>query len=114
MIALSPISRALHYAKTHTVEDIELGVAEGRFQLWPGDESAIVTEVLVTPLRKHLHLFLAGGNLTELKAMLPGLLAWGRQQDCTHSSLIGRFGWQRTFVRDFGFKPVATMMEVGL
>jgi hypothetical protein len=110
----SPIGRALRYAGTHTLEDIELGVAEGRFQLWPGDESAIVTELLVTPLKKTLLFFLAGGNLVELRAMVPGILSWGRQQGCSHAALAGRFGWQRSFVREFGFQPVATVMETKL
>lgn len=110
----TPILRALRVAGTHTAEDIALGVEEGRFQLWPGEESAIVTELLRTPLRLTLHFFLAGGNLIELRAMMPGILAWGKAQGCTHASLIGRFGWLRSFVRDFGFTESAVMMEARL
>lgn len=89
------LSRALRYAGSHSVEDIELGVAEGRFQQWPGEESCIITELLQTPLRKTVHFFLAEGNLTELEAMTPGILDWARSIGCTHASLVGREGWRR-------------------
>lgn len=108
------LTRALSYAGTHRLEDIELGIAEGRFQGWPGEESMIVTELLQTPLRKTVHFFLAEGNLTELKAMTPGILAWARQQGCTHASLLGREGWERSFVRDFGFEKAGVLMEAEL
>lgn len=111
---MTTLARALSYAGTHRIEDIELGVAEGRFQSWPGEDSCIITELLQTPLRKTLHFFLAEGNLVELKAMLPGILAWARQQGCTHASLLGRDGWKRSFVRDYGFHEAGTLMEASL
>jgi len=111
---LSAVARALEYAGTHTIDDIELGVAEGRFQLWGNEECGIVTELLKTPLRKTLLFFLAGGHLEGLQAMTPAILQWGREQGCTHAAFVGRFGWERTFVRDLGFRDVATMMEVAL
>jgi len=74
----------------------------------------MVTELLKTPLRKTLLFFLAGGDMAGLQAMVPAVLQWGREQGCTHAAFVGRFGWERTFVRDFGFRPAATMMEVAL
>lgn len=111
---MTALSRALAYAGTHRIEDIELGVAEGRFQQWPGEDSCVITELLQTPLRKTIHFFLAEGNLAELKAMTPGILAWARQQGCTHASLLGRDGWERSFVREFGFEKAGVLMEATL
>jgi hypothetical protein len=99
---------------THSLEDIAQGIDAGRFQLWDGDASAIITEILSTPRRKTLHFFLAGGYLIELRAMVPGILEWGQSIGCTHASLVGRFGWLRSFVREFGFKEKATLMEAKL
>ena len=110
----SSLVRALAYAGTHDPEDIAIGVGEGRFQSWEGDASTIVTEILLTPKRKTLHFFLAEGDLRELRVMLPMILHWGRQQGCTHASLVGRFGWLRSFVRDFGFREEATLMGATL
>jgi hypothetical protein len=108
------LSEALAVAGTHTWDDVERGVAEGRFQKWGDDGCGIVTELLQTPLRRTLLFWLAGGNLAGLKAMVPAILQWGREQGCTHASFVGRFGWQRSFVRDLGFTPQAVMMETTL
>jgi hypothetical protein len=111
MIALSPISRALHYAGTHAPADIAEGVAAGRFQEWSGGETVVVTEILVTPLRKTLHFFLAEGDMISLRAMVPGILDWGRMQGCTHASLIGRHGWSRVgWLADAGWQEEGVMM----
>lgn len=99
---------------THTLADIERLCAEGRLQQWDGPNSIIITEVLEAPQRKTLLFFLAAGKLQELRAMLPPILEWGKLQGCQAASFIGRFGWQRTFVRKFGFREQAIMMEADL
>lgn len=107
-------ARALHFAGTHTWEDVEQGVAEGRFQSWGAEDCGIVTELLQTPLRKTLLFWLGWGNLAGLKAMVPPIMAWGKLQGCTHASFVGRFGWRRSFVRDLGFTETAVVMEMTL
>ena len=110
-IAMTLLGRALRYANgSHTVEDIKQGIREEYFQLFEGDHSVIVTEILQTPQHKTLHFFLAGGYLPELAAMLPPILEWGKRIGCTHASLTGRRGWLRSFVRKFGFQETAIMM----
>lgn len=108
------LDRALAYAGTHTPDDLHAGIAAGRFQQWGSGDSVIVTEILDTPQKRFLHFFLAEGTLPELRAMVPAILDWGRAQGCTHASLVGRFGWLRTFVKEFGFKKTAVMMEATL
>jgi len=107
-------TKALMLAGTHRPEDIAEGIACGRFQEWGDEACVIVTEILETPLRKTLHFFLAEGDLAGLRLMLPEILDWGRMHGCTHASLVGRFGWLRSFVREFGFREAATMMEARL
>ena len=114
MIVLSPISRALHYAHTHRPEDVAEGVASGAFQEWSGGETVVVTEILVTPLRKTLHFFLAEGNLVELEAMLSPIMMWGASVGCTHASLVGRSGWSRSFLVKLGWRQTGILMEVGI
>jgi hypothetical protein len=97
---------ALEYSKgTHTFDDIATGVMTQRYQLWPGNESAVVTEVIVYPQFKNLHFFLAGGNLDELKQMRPHIETWGKSVGCTRVTLAGRKGWERTFLKDEGYEP---------
>lgn len=109
------IVRALRYSgDTHTEADIEAGVAAGRFQRWDGDDSTIITEILDTPRKRILLFWLAEGNLRDLEAMTPGILAWGKEHGCNRAQLIGRFGWQRSFVTRLGFRESAVMMEIDL
>lgn len=90
---------------THTVEDIAVGLKTGRFQFWPGQNSAVVTEIIVYPQIKDLHYFLAGGDLDELRLMRPLIEQWGKSLGCTRVSLAGRKGWERTFLKDEGYEP---------
>lgn len=99
------ISAALAYSGgTHQYEDVAEMIAAGRANLWPGPESVIVTEVIQHPREKHLHFFLAAGNRRELAAMHPLVCDWGRAQGCTKASLVGRKGWQRTFLAGAGWR----------
>lgn len=95
----SYIGRALVYAGgTHTVDDVLEMIAAGTAQAWPGPRSIIVTELVEYPRCRRLHVFLAGGNRTELEAMTPLVLQWGREQGCQSATLCGRRGWARTFL----------------
>jgi hypothetical protein len=100
------VEAALEYSGgTHGIEDIAEGLKSGRFQLWPADDSVVVTEIIVYPRLKNLHFFLAGGDLDELRLMRPLIESWGRDMGCTRVSLAGREGWSKTFLRDEGYKP---------
>ena len=100
------IDAALEYSGgTHTLDDIAAGIMSNRFQLWPGQSSAVVTEIIVYPQLKDLHFFLAGGDLDELKHMRPHIEAWGKSVGCTRVTLAGRKGWERTFLKDEGYEP---------
>ena len=73
--------------EAYTIQDIEDMIATGKAQMWPGEASVIITEIISYPRAKHLHLFLAGGNLEQLESMLPAILAWGEAQHCYRASL---------------------------
>ena len=100
------VEAALEYSGgTHGIEDIAEGLKKGRFQLWPANDSVVVTEIIVYPRLKNLHFFLAGGDLDELRLMRPLIEQWGKNMGCTRVSLAGREGWSKTFLRDEGYKP---------
>ena len=97
---------ALEYSGgTHGIEDIAEGLETGRFQLWPAENSVIVTEIIVYPRLKNLHFFLAGGDLDEIQLMRPLIEQWGKNMGCTRVSLAGRQGWAKTFLKDEGYTP---------
>ena len=72
-------------------------ILEGKADLWPGERSAIVTQIVTYPLGKCLHFWLAGGSLDELKRMEPEIVAWGKRQGCIADSISGRRGWLGVF-----------------
>ena len=100
------VEAALEYSGgTHGIEDIAEGLKTGKFQLWPADNSVVVTQINVYPRLKNLHFFLAGGDLDELKLMRPLIESWGKSMGCTRVSLAGRQGWSKTFLKNEGYTP---------
>ena len=90
------IEAALAYANgTHEYQDIVDAVATGNMQLWPAPRGCIVTEIVVYPRKKVLNIFLAGGELDQLKDMHDAMNAWAVEQGCTGGSLTGRVGWKK-------------------
>ena len=105
------IEAALPYARgTHTIEDIEAGIARGQFVFWSGQKSAIITEIIEYPRARVMHYFLLGGDLTELvEFMEPRITHWAKTQGCNAVSGAGRRGFERVFARS-GFKPAWTVI----
>lgn len=105
------IEAALVYSGgTHTFEDVRELVATGRAQLWPAPRGVAITEIIVYPRKRVLHIFLAAGEMDQLTDMIESAEQWGRTQGCTSLTMAGRFGWQRVLDKH-GFKPVLVTME---
>ena len=105
------VQSALEYSGgTHTFDDVAQAVTENRFQVWPGVNSVVVTEIIVYPRLKNLHYFLAGGDLDELSRMRPLIESWGKSIGCTRVTLAGRRGWSKTFLKDEGYSPQWSVM----
>jgi len=103
------ISRALSYQQTHDIEDVERMVSKGEAQLWLGQKSAAVTEIIQFPKCKVLHLWLCGGDLREItETMLPEAEAFARKEGCNRLTTAGRIGWDRV-MRTHGFTPAASI-----
>lgn len=90
-------------------EDVERLVAEGEFQLWPGAHSVIITQIINFPRKRIAHVFLAAGNLAEIERMTPALEAWSKEKGCVGVEMIGRRGWERTFLSRSGYKSQAVL-----
>jgi hypothetical protein len=105
------IEAALEYSGgTHRFEDIELGIQEGRMQFWPAPAAAAITEVVVYPQSKALHVFLAGGEMAQLLDMIESAAAWGKDQGCSSMTMSGRKGWERV-LGGHGWRPAMVVME---
>jgi hypothetical protein len=98
---------------THTFEDIAAGIASGHMQLWPAAMACAVTQIVVYPRKKVLHVFLAAGDLEQITNAIADVEAWGRAQGCASLTMNGRFGWQRVLNKR-GWSPTMVIMERSL
>lgn len=107
----SGIEAALEYSGgTHTLRDVLEALTKDVLQFWPGRNSFLITELEQYPRKKNCHIFLAGGNLTELEEMLPKVEDWAREQGCSAMTLTGRKGWTRSFLPGAGYEVKWTVM----
>lgn len=107
------LENALEYSGgTHTVEDVYVGIREGQYQFWSGEDSAIVTEIIYSPQKTTVNYFLAGGTLAELETMSERVERWAREEvQADNITLVGRPGWTRSFLRDGGYETQWTVMS---
>lgn len=105
------LEAALEYSGgTHTYDDVISGIVNGRMQLWPAERGCAVTEIVVYPRKKVLHVFLAGGEMDQILDMINSAVEWGKGQGCTGMTVAGRPGWARVLGK-YGYKPVMTVLE---
>lgn len=104
-------SALTHVDDSHSFEDIKAAVGRGELQFWPGLSSVVITEIIKVPKYKALNLFLAGGNLIELQAMLPEIENFARHVGADRMVLTGRKGWTRSFLTHEGYAEKMVVME---
>lgn len=94
-----------HTHGTHTIADIEDGIASGAYQFWCTENSTAITEIIEFPRLKALNFFLLGGDLSELLDILePHICDFAKFMGCTRVMGTGRKGWERVLAdRDYRF-----------
>lgn len=112
-VRLAPhIAAALQYSQgTHSLEDVLAQIATGELQLWPSNDTVVITQIITFPQKKTLHVFLAGGNQEELKWLDPYVVKWAKEQGCTALTFTGRPGWARSEMKEIGFQLTHVMMS---
>lgn len=104
------IEAALVYANgTHDIEDIWAGIIAGQYQFWPAAKGCFVTEVIEFPRKRVFHVFLAGGELRQLKQMVDSLESFANGLGCHSIMISGRTGWARV-LKDHGVRPSYQVM----
>jgi hypothetical protein len=99
---------------THTIDDVEAGVAQGLFQFWEADDCCAVTEILTYPRCKKLHIFIAAGNFQSIcDKLLPRASAFAKENGCVSMTTIARKGFVRR-IPQYGFKPKYVAFELDL
>jgi hypothetical protein len=99
-----------HAGNVYTLSDVVGLIQAGGAQLWRGERSAMVTRIEEHPRERWLMLWLAGGDLAELRDVIrPQAEAWGVAQGCAKSVILGRVGWSKALARE-GYEPLALMV----
>ena len=100
-IAAPMLQLALDYQDTHDIHDIKTLINEGAAQLWCGDKSCVVTELIAYPRMNACRIWLAAGDKKELIGqMLSDIEEWAKAHGCIKIELVGRKGWLRV-LQDF-------------
>jgi hypothetical protein len=98
---------------THSYDDVLAGIRSDRYQWWPGLKSFVVTEIMDYPQKRVCHVFLAGGELEEIRAIRTWIEQWAKQIGCTSATIYGRPGWERE-LKGEGWQRTAVCLEKSL
>jgi len=90
------LESALHHSGgTHTYEDVLDAIVLGDMLFWPAEKSCMITEIVQYPRKRALHVFLAAGDLNEIKGMESSLISFAKSIKCSALSMSGRKGWTK-------------------
>lgn len=64
----------------------------------------MVSEFIVSPRRRALHVWIMGGSLEAVDALIPQVEAFGRLHGCEIGGASGRKGWLR-YLKKHGYAP---------
>ena len=108
-------SALAHSPGFEDIVDVERAIAEGRYQFWPGERCAAITEIADFPRAKMLVVLHGGGDLAELiDRMEPALCAFARAAGCDGIMGLGRKGWERVCEKRgyrFGWLAMVKMLR---
>ena len=84
------------YGHTHTKKDIRQLIDTGKAYFFPGKGCAFLCNILTAPTGlKSFNVWLAGGDINEIKNMVPKLEAFAKGMGCHRAIICGRRGWLR-------------------
>ena len=97
------IEPAVKYQQSYTIDDIEDKIRHGFFHLWPGKNSAMITELVNLPQERVYNLLFAGGKYDEIEGIIEQIEIFARAIGCSKLMGGGRPGWHRK-IKHLGFK----------
>jgi len=89
-----------------TLDEVREGVKAGWFHLFHTPDGAMVTEWILSPRMRALHVIAAGGSLRAIEELTPKIEDFARMAGASHGGASGRKGWVR-WLRRFGYAPPA-------
>ena len=106
------IEAAIEYSGgTHEWSDIVEGIHSLRYQFWPAEKGCAVTEIIMFPKKKILHVFLAGGEMDQIVDMNDSAAQFAKAQGCDGMSIAGRKGWSRVLKNEGWTESFTTLAK---
>jgi len=102
---LRRLQKALDLAgNTHDISDVVQMHDDGKIHWAHNGDGSIIAEIHDFPRRRAVHLWLVSGELRDVLALEPSVIAWGRENGCTLATATGRRGWGRA-AAPLGWRP---------
>jgi hypothetical protein len=89
---------------TLALEDVVIGLQEGRFQMFWNEHGCCICQVVQTPRWRYLDCFVVAGELPGVMDLQPQVEAHARSQGCRWMETTARAGWKKV-LPSFGWKP---------
>jgi hypothetical protein len=96
---------------THSLNDILALIETGNMQSFTHGSSWALTQVFEMPRKKVCEIFLAMGEIGELKELHAQILAFARERGCTLIRATAREGW-REVARELGWPRARARLYV--
>jgi hypothetical protein len=84
-------------------------LARGDAQAFWNDHGIWITEILQSPRKRHLHVWIVAGELPGVMDLQPSVLAYAKAQGCEFVTASARFGWKHV-ARQHGWKEQAMLI----
>lgn len=93
-VIIQKIKKALHHGgDTHTWEDVQEGIVEGKYQIFWNDWGACITQVVQEPQCRYLNCFIVAGKLPEVMSLHDEVERFALIQNCKYMTTSARQGW---------------------
>jgi hypothetical protein len=111
---LSKIKKALRRSgDTHTFEDVVRALQDGRMQSFWNETALVVTEIVATPRRNFVSVFLVAGDLNGVMGLHDKVCRWAIDNGYDFSRISVRPGFAR-LLEQRGWKKRQVTMELEL
>lgn len=91
---------------THTWDDVVALLKAGQAQAFWNDHGIWITEVLQSPRKCWLHVWIVAGELPGVMDLQPQVLAFAKERGAARITATARFGWKHV-AKAHGWKNAA-------
>ena len=97
-----------------TLAEVREGVMGGWFTLWSEPDGCMVSETILSPRMRAIHVFVAGGTMRAISVLTPSIEEFARMAGFNFGGATGRKGWVRALRRQGYVLPALATVEKAL